>query len=181
MDVHVDCICPPLAGGGIRHPGGDTVTLRERLGFRAAVTARNTMLLAKSENPDAGAADILALLTETYLLVGIEGWTLVNGRNDPLEVSRAAIRAFMDANPDTAMTIGDAADELYGPAVILPLLARAQTSSPPTPIDGSTSAPTAGSPRPRRPSKRSSISTIPTDVTATTSASPAGASSYSPS
>ena len=181
MDVKIDCLCPPNARGETRHPDGDTVTLRERLDFRAALTARNTLVMVKQEDPDASSAEILAALTEVYLVLGVTGWTLVDGKNKPIEVSKGAIREHLLANPDVAMVVGDAADELYAEAVILPLLARARNSSPPTPIAGSTSATKRSTPRSRKPSPPSSITTIPTDATATTSSSPVGDSSSSPS
>ena len=71
MAVTVACLCPPNAAGEVRHPAGDEITLREHLDFRAALTAQNTMVIARRE-PDATVADVLAALTETYLLVGIE-------------------------------------------------------------------------------------------------------------
>jgi len=156
------------------------VTLRERLDFRAALTARNMMIVIKTEDPDAGVAEILAALTETYLLLGIESWSLVDAKGKPVEPSRAAIREMLLAHPDAAMQVGDAADELYSQAVLLPLVARAQRSSPPTPTAQSTSAPRPSRAKHPRPSRPSSITTTPTDATETTSLSPDGASSSSP-
>ena len=181
MDVKIDCLCPPNARGETRHPDGDTVTLRERLDFRAALTARNTLVMVKQEDPDAGPAEMLAALTETYLLVGITGWTLVDAKHQPVEVSKATIRELLLSNPDVAMVVGDAADELYSAAVIGPLVARASNSSPPTQTAASTSATKRSSPTSRKPSPPSSITTIPMDATATTSSSPVGDSSSSPS
>jgi hypothetical protein len=177
--VEIGCICPPRADGSPRHPAGDTVTLRERLDFRAALTARNTMILVKTEDPDAGTAEILAALTETYLLVGIEAWSLTDARGKPVEVSRTSIRERLLSHPDVAMTVGNVADELYSASVILPLVALAQTSSPPTPTSESTSVPKPSSGKRPRPSKPSSITPFPMDATATTSPLPAGASSSS--
>ena len=177
--VAVTCLCPPKATGEARHPAGDEITLRERLDFRAALTARNTMVLLKEEDPDVSSAEILAALTETYLVLGIESWSLVDAKGKPLPVSKAAIREVLLTKPDIAMEVGDAADALYSAAVILPLLARAQKSLPPTPINGSTSAKTPSLPKRPKPSKRSSITTIPTAATVTTSPSPAGDSSSS--
>jgi len=154
--------------------------LRERLDFRAALTARNTMVLLKEEDPDVSSAEILAALTETYLVLGVESWSLVDAKGKPLPVSKAAIREVLLTKPDIAMEVGDAADALYSAAVILPLLARAQTSSPPTPTTESTSAKTPSLPKPPKPSKRSSITTIPMAATGATSPSPAGDSSSSP-
>ena len=179
--MNIECICPPRADGEPRHPAGDTVTLRERLDFRAALTARNTMILLKTEDPDAGTAEILAALTETYLLVGVESWSLVDAKGKPVEVSKAAIRECLLSHPDVAMTVGNAADELYSASVILPLVALARTSSPPTPTTESTSPPRRSSAKRPRPSRPSSITPFRTDVTVTTSALPVGVSSSSQS
>jgi hypothetical protein len=178
--VAVACLCPPKATGEVRHPAGDEITLRERLDFRAALTARNTMVLLKEEDPDVSSAEVLAALTETYLVLGIESWSLVDAKGKPVPLSKVAIRELLLTKPDVAMEVGDAADALYSAAVILPLLARAQNSSPPMPTNGSTSARTPSSPKPPKPSKRSSITTIPTAVTGKTSPSPVGASSSLP-
>ena len=177
MDVTIDCVCPPKGDGQTRHPNGDTVTLRETLDFRSSVTARNAIVILKSEDPDCTAADILALLTETYLLVGVESWTLTDAKGVRLDVDKANVRAALLSHPDQAMLVGDAADELYSAAVIGPLVAKASKSSPPTPISDSTPATTGSSPTSPTRSKRSSITTIPTAVTEPTSPSLAGASS----
>jgi hypothetical protein len=179
MDVTIPCVCPPRADGQTRHTDGDTITLRERLDFRAALTARNTMVLVKTEDPDASTAEILAALTETYLLAGIESWSLVDAKNKAVVVSKTAIRECLLTHPDEAMTAGNAADELYSASVILPLVALAQTSSPPTPTTASTSAPRRSSAKRPRRSKPSSITPFPMDATGTTSLLPAGASSSS--
>lgn len=172
----IDCICPPKADGEPRHPDGDTVTLRPKLDFRSGLAARNEVIILKQEDEQATTADILALLTETYLVSGIESWSLVDEKGKPLPVSRANVRAFLEEHPEEAMVVGDEADGLYSEAVITPLLKRARAYSPPTPINGSTSVTNGSSPDRPKPSKRSSISTTPTDGTARMSASPAGVS-----
>lgn len=177
MDVRIACVCPSNADGQARHPDGDTVVLREKLDFRSAVTARNAIVLLKNDSPDADAADILAVLTETYLFVGIEAWSLADAKGYPLPVTRANIRDALLAHPGEAMTVGDAADELYSASVILPLLAKVSSYSPPTPTNGSTSPTTPSSPTTPKPRKPSSTSTTRTGATATTSSSPVGASS----
>ena len=177
--MNIECLCPPKATGEVRHPAGDEITLRERLDFRAALTARNTMVLLKEEDPDVSSAEILAALTETYLVLGIESWSLVDAKGKPVPASKAAIRELLLTKPDIAMEVGDAADALYSAAVILPLLARARNSSRPTPTNGSTSVTTPSLPKPPKRSRRSSITTIPTAATVTTSPSPAGDSSSS--
>lgn len=177
--VEIECICPPKADGSPRHPSGDTVTLRERLDFRAALTARNTMILTKTEDPDASTAEILAALTETYLLVGVESWSLQDAKGKPVEVTKANIRECLLSHPNVAMTVGNAADELYSESVILPLMALARTSSPPMPTSESTSVPRPSSARRPKPSKPSSITPFPMDATGTTSPLPVGASNSS--
>lgn len=168
MSVEIPCVCPPKADGQARHIA-DTIELREKLDFRSALTARNAIALAKEEDEDVSSAEILAVLTETYLILGITSWTLVDEKGKKVEPSRTAIRAFIEAHPDEAMEIGDAADALYSAAVILPLVARAQKSSQPTPTTDSTSATTDSSPKPRKPSKPSSTTTTRMDATGTTS------------
>ena len=179
MDVPVGCLCPPRADGGTRHPDGDTVTLRDRLDFRSATTIRKAIGLL-GEDGVTDSAEILAVMTEWYCLLGIEAWTLVDARNKPIEVTRPAIREHLLEDPAAVMetmALADAADELYMPLVLLPLLARASKSSPPTPTPDSTSAPTDSPAKPRKRSRPSSTTSIPTAATGTTSTSPAGASS----
>ena len=179
MDVAITCPCPAKGTGEVRHPDGDTVTLRDRLDFRSVTTLRNTIVLLKQDDPDVSVAEILATLTEAYLLLGIESWTLVDEKHKAIEPTKATIRTRLLSHPDQAMTVGDAADELYNAAVILPLVARGQTSSPPTPTNGSTSPRTDSPARHPKRSKPSSTTTIPMDVIEMTSASLVGVSSSS--
>jgi hypothetical protein len=177
--VTIACLCPPLTSGDTRHPAGDEVHLRERLDFRAAATMRNVIAFMQAEDEGASVPEILAALTEHYLLLGVESWTLVDARNKPIEVSKATIREHLLSHPDVAMEVGDAADELYSEAVIAPLVAKAQRSSPPSRTNGSTSATRRSPAPPRKRSRPSSTTTTPTDDTATTSLSLVGASSSS--
>ena len=85
-------------------------------------------------------------------------------------VSEEAIRTRLLTRPAEADAIAEAADGLYQEAVMLPLLRRAQNSSPPTPTDDSTSAPKDSAPTPLKRSKRSSTTTSPMDGTAQISA-----------
>jgi hypothetical protein len=177
----IDCICPPKGDGETRHPDGDTVSLRERLDFRQALTARNAFLVLKAEDPDASTAEVLAVLTETYLLLGIESWTVQDARGKPVPVSKAAIRELLLTHPDQAMVVGDEADTLYSEAVISPLVARASNSSPTTPTAVSTSATSGPSPRRPRRSKPSSTTSSRTAGIVSISPSPDGDSSSWPS
>ncbi len=177
MDVTITCPCP-----GTPHPDGDTVTLRERLDFRGALAVRNNIGIARAEaGEDLDTADVLAVLSEGYLLHGITAWTLVGDDGKPVGVSRAAIRERILERTDLAYLLADAADDLYAEQVVLPLVARASMSSPPTPTGPSTSPKRPSSSTRRTPSSPSSIASIPTAGTATTSSPPDGGSSSSPS
>jgi len=179
--VTVACICPPKATGEIRHPDGDKVELRDKLDFKSGLAARNTVILLKQDDPDASTAEILAEMTEIFLLVGVRSWSVVDAKGKPVEVSRPAIREYLLSHQEAAMQVGDEAFNRYSEAVVAPLVQQAQNSLPTTPTNGSTSATSGPShKRPRQP-KPSLITTSPTDGTVTMSASPAGGSSSSPS
>jgi hypothetical protein len=182
MQVQIDCVCPPRADGEPRHPDGDTVTLRETLGFREVTAIRHGISFLENDGTaDAYAAEVLAVLTEGYVLHGIEAWSLVDEKGKPAEVSRTAIRERILSRVDVASVVGDAADELYGEKVLLPLLVRASKSSQPSPTGRSTS-PRKGSRASRpTPSSPSSTSTTPTDGTVTTTGPLVGVSSFSQS
>ena len=96
MSVEIPCVCPPKQDGQPRHTT-DTIELRDRLDFRSALTARNAIALAKEEDDDVSSAEILAVLTETYLLLGIQSWSLVDEKGKKVEPSRTAIREFIEA------------------------------------------------------------------------------------
>lgn len=181
MDVRIACPCPPR-DGQTRHPNDDTVTLRERLDFRSVTAIRQAVALIEKEDSPLYAAEILATLTEGYVLYGIESWTLTDEKGKPLPVSKAAIRERVLSDVVTASMVGDAADEQYGEQVLLPLLARASSSSPASPTVTSMSPPTPSGPsrRPKR-SRPSSTTTSPTAATVATSTSLDGVSSYSQS
>lgn len=176
MDVSIDCLC-----AGRKHEKGDTVSLTDRLDFRTAIAIRNTVAVLYAEEPDADIADVMAVLTDAYLTRGIRAWTIRDKDGKPLPPSRANIRSVLMANQEAAETVGDAADELYQAAVMLPLLRKASASSPPTPTSDSTSPTTTSSTTSPKRSKRSSTSTSLTVVTEATSSSLDGGSSLSPS
>jgi len=176
MNVAIRCICPTT--GKVRHPGGDTVVLRERLPFRGAHAIRWAVSMLRHQDPDVSGADVLAVLSEEYVINGVESWTLHDDKG-PIEVSSTNIRKLLLSEYDVAFVVADAADDLYS-EVMLPLLNGAETSSPPSPTDESTSQTTPSSEKPPKPSKRSSITTLPTGGIETTSNSLDGDSSLSP-
>lgn len=171
--VVVPCLCP-----GSPHDE-DTIVLRDRLPFVEAQTARNSVILLRGDDPNASPAQVLAVMTEQYLLMGIESWSLVDDRGKALPVTKANIRGRVLEDWETASTVADAADELYAEAVLLPLLKAGPASSASTSTGRRTSVRNGTGRATRKPSSPSSISTIPTDGTATTSRRPAGGSSSS--
>jgi len=183
MDVRIACPCPPKANGEPRHEH-DTVTLRERFDFRSAQTIRNSYKVLKVEDPDVSVAEVLATLTEFYLLFGVEAWTLTDDKGKLIELSKTAIREHLLTAEDVE-TVADAADELYTAKVFDPLVKRAQRprnrSSRSGPMDDSTSARKSSPMKPPRPSKRSSTTTSRMGGTGTITSLHAGASSSSPS
>lgn len=168
MNVTIPCVCG-------RHDS-DVVTLRDTLDLRSALTIRNAAIIAKSEDPDISAAAVLAMLSEQYLLLGIESWSLVDQIGKPIPVTQPEIRSRLLEQPLAAVAVANAADELYGTKVVLPLLQEASSSSPDGQTDASTS-PTSGPSENPMPSSPSSITSIPTAATVTTSPSLVGASS----
>lgn len=171
-DVTVPCLCPERAGAR-PHPDGDTITFREHLDFRTALSLRNEFQLATGGTP---IAEVLAIVAESYLLYCIDSWTVIDARGKPVAPSRDAIREYLLPNIEAAITASDFADGLYSQALILPLLLKAATSSQPTPTGASTSPRSGPSETPSH-SSPSLTTTIPTGDTATTSPSLAGVSS----
>lgn len=178
--MNIPCICPSK-GDAPRHPDGDEITFRERLDLRGSLAIVNDIKVAKELDPAMGLGEILAILTEGYLVHGIVSWTLRDDKNKPVECDKPAIRERILSDPELAMTLGDAADEVFAGQVMLPLLQRALNFSPPSPTDESTSRTNGSPPKAPKRSKRSSITTFPTAVTVTTSASPDGDSNSSQS
>ncbi len=177
MDVTIKCICPPKADGEPRHDQ-DTITFRDSFTYREAVALQKDMAMAGSDD-DATVGDSLAALTEGYMLRGISAWSLVDARGKAIEPNATAIKGWLLSNMTVAMDVSAAAEELYNPQVLLPLVNRVSNSSDTGPTDDSTSAPTVSAKKLRKPSKPSSISTSPTADTETTSPSPAGDSKSS--
>ena len=180
MDVQITCLCPPK-DEAVRHPDGDTITLRDKLTF---VEGKAVQLYASAVDSDdfmARGAEALARLSEGYVLWGIAKWSLVDEKGKPISVGHTAIREHLLSKPALAGLITEEADVLYKESVYDPLALRALRSSVSTSTTKPTSLPTVLAPKPRRPSKRSSTSTTRTAGTETTSSSLAGVSNSSQS
>jgi hypothetical protein len=172
----VRCLCP-LDGAEVRHPAGDTITLKPRLDFRTALTMRKSLVMLHSESAEITTEEYLATLDEAYLRYGIESWTLRDAKGKPIPVKASTIEEYLLADIDAAMEVAEEASELYSAVVLLPLLKGASNSSRPTPTDDSTSVTNGSSHVPPKPSKRSSTTTSRTGSTATTSSGLVGVSS----
>ena len=179
--VPVEIACPCA---GTPHVS-DTVSLRPKLGLVRGMLVQSVVAAAKRDAEETGSGLNMPLLTaritEAYLIQGVAEWTLVDALGQPIPVTEETIQEYLLSDFTIASEVADKADELYMQPVIGPLLAQASTSSPPTPINGSTSASSKQPRKPRKQSKRSSTSTTQTADTGTTTPSPVGGSSSSPS
>jgi hypothetical protein len=150
------CACP-----GSPHPE-DKVQLRPKLGLAEGVRLQAMVVEAKQNGVDA--PTLTGMLAESYLLVGVSGWNLVDDKGKPLPVTPEAIKDSLLADFDRAAPVSDAADVLYREVAIGFLVKQAASLSRSTTTNGSTSATGGGSPKARKQSKRSSTSTIPMAV-----------------
>jgi hypothetical protein len=136
----VDCICPDGGHGA----AGDTITFRPTLGYTAVRAVRYAGAIAQEEDPEASIASLMAVMNEGFILHGVESWTL-RDKGTPVPVEAGAIRRLILANTTTALIVGDYADALYQPQVLLPLAALAARSLQRSQTDESTSPPSGGS------------------------------------
>ncbi len=150
---------------------GITVTFRERLPFRAATTIQMAMATFPPGEAVMREAGILAMMSEWYIVYGVESWTL----DEP--VTEESIRRQLLDRPDV-LDLVEAANEFYQGQVVDPLVQRGRSLSPPSQTDDSTSQTPSGSQTPT-PFSPSSITTTPTDDTGPTSSPPDGAYSSS--
>ena len=173
MKATIPCVCEKA-----RHET-DTITFRDRLDFRSGLAVRKQLALEKDDDPGMGAGEILAILTESYLVYGIESWTLKDEKGQPLPVNRTNIRAFLEAHPEEAEQAGNVADSIYQEQILLPLLARASKLSQPSPTPElmSPTPPSSGptSTRPKSKQSKPSLTSItPTGDTVSTTSPPDG-------
>jgi hypothetical protein len=153
---------------GEPHPDGDSVELRPKLGLAEGVRLQAAVVDAKQKG--IGAPEVTGLLAESYLLVGVSGWNLLNATGQPVPVTPDTIREQLLEDFERAAPVSDKADELYREVAIGFLVRQAASLSPSTTTNGSTSPMGGGSPKARKRSKPSSTSTSQTGVTATTTA-----------
>jgi len=177
MDVLIPCVCP---GDEPRHPEGDTVTLKDRLGFEEAAACKQAIQLVEDSGDmnDLTARRIAAVVTQ-YMFSGIASWTLQNGAAIP--VTAGNIRKYLMSDFVAGDIVSSEAETLYNPQVLIPLANRVATSSRPTPTGELTSATTGSTRSSRKHSSRSSTTTTKTGDTGMTFSQPDGDSSTSQS
>lgn len=143
--------------------GQHSVFLLPRLPYRAVSAIKWEVVMARdAAGGKLGSAEVLGILSEGYIIHGVAGWTL------DVPFSREAVKTEILDREERAMLIGEEADGLYSPHVLIPLVKLGSTSSPATPTNGSTSVRNGSSTKPPKRSRRSSTSTTPTAVTETT-------------
>lgn len=177
MPALIPCTCPAKPGGERPHET-DTITFRPALTPREAFAISRDIAIEQMGGPISG-GDVLAILSEQYVLRGVESWTCVDADGKPLTVTKATIRERLLSDIRTMSIVADEADDLYSEAVTLPLVLMASSSSQPSPTEESTSATTDSGSTPRTPSTLTSITTIPTADIETTPESHDGGSSTS--
>lgn len=164
LEARTSCLCPP---DGHRHPDGDVVTFKDKLGFHDVLHFQKAFGWFREEHPDAEVPETLAFLSEWYLLYCIASWTLRDQKGKAIPVSKANVETYLLAKPTEALAVVEVADERYNEVLLLPLALRASTSSPPTRTNGSTSPTPGPGPRPKR-SRPSSTASTQTAAIATT-------------
>ena len=156
------CLCP-----GTPHEDGDFVYLRAKLGLAAGTTLQRLIVEANQNRADN--ADLTGKLAESYLLLGVASWNLVDDKGHPVPVNPQTITTHLLDDFARAAPVADIADGLYMGPVLAPLVQKALASSSSTTTNGLTSVkPDGRSKRPKR-SKPSSTSTTPMVVTETIS------------
>ena len=145
------CRCP-----GTPHDGLDGRADGDVVYLRPALTLDGGLEVLRALRRSEAGEDVVAFATRMippYLRHGIAAWNLTDEAGQPVEVTPEAIGRL---DWDTAYTIGEKADDLYGEEALRPLLARTQKLSPPMRTGGSTSRSRPSQRTPRSPSGRSS-------------------------
>lgn len=89
-------------------------------------------------------ADYMGVLGSLYLHLGIVRWTFVTAEGKPEPITPENIERLLPWN-DGGADVAEAADELYGEAIFLPLARRLSKALEPGPTATSTSATTPSS------------------------------------
>ncbi len=150
-----------------QHDEGDTVYLKPKLGLAAGVEVQAAIL---DMGKGVSANVVQGTIAELYVRHGVTDWTLHDEAGNRLVLTPATVQARLLDDFSMAKPIADAADELYGRAVVVPLAMKVAESSRAMRAERSTSAAKGSPDSPPKRSKRSSTTTSPTAATVTTSA-----------
>jgi len=120
-----ECQCP-----GAPHAGGDTVYLRAELDAAGGLGVVATFTSGDSDA-------LIERMGRAYLIAGIVDWTFTDEAGAKVPVTHDNIRRLRWTA--STLTLANAASDLYGEAVLSPLVQTASASSPSGPSDGSTS------------------------------------------
>jgi hypothetical protein len=121
-------------------------------------------MVVEAKQNGVDAPTLTGMLAESYLLIGVKDWNLVDDKGKPVPVTPETIKAHLLDDFDRAAPVSDAADVLYREVAIGFLVKQAASLSRSTTTNGSTSPMDGGSPKAPKRSKRSSTSTIPMAV-----------------
>lgn len=120
-----ECLCP-----GTPHSTGDVVELRSELDLDGG-------LAVLSEFTSESKTSIVERLGRAYLRWGVSSWTFVDENGAPIPVTPERISRLRWSG--AVYRLADRAAELYGEAVLNPLVNRESGSSPSGRSDDSTS------------------------------------------
>lgn len=120
-----ECLCP-----GTPHASGDWVDLRPELDYAGGLLVIGSMTGDDLEG-------MIARLSKAYLQAGVVAWSFTDESGKAVPVTRQNINRLRWNG--AAMTIANAAADLYGEAVIDPLVRTASGSSPNGQSEDSTS------------------------------------------
>jgi len=141
--VQIPCYCP-------NEPHDyDTVTLAQEVSIPLGTAAAYILQTATHT------ATTIGELSQVYLHYGVVGWSLVDEKGNPVSVNPDTVRAHLTYDHG-GMEVAEAANVLYAPKVMRPLLARSAKSSSHGPTDDSTRLTNGSGPKRRRPSLPSS-------------------------
>lgn len=134
-----DCECPGHAHNGT----GDVVYMRPRASVPLGLAVEADVIAA------AGNSQLLRRSwIVSYIREGVVGWNLVDERGKPRPLD---VQELVD-DYAVGMVIAEKADELYGDAVVTPLLTRLFEPSEPGSTDDSTSPTEESTGSPPKPS-----------------------------
>lgn len=139
-----DCACPGTPHG----EEGDVVYLRPTLSLEGGLAAQADIISAAGVG-----AELTARWRVSFVRHGATGWNLVDEDGDPVPFD---VNVLLD---DYALSheVAERCDDLYGDAVMRPLLARLKTLSKAGPTKPSTSQANGSTPK-----QRGRLSPVPT-------------------